>query len=65
MSAFERVGVSDGTGTNGQADYVKWSREIINTSPDNFELSKFEDDSGALIVHANGIYEVLFTFFVS
>jgi hypothetical protein len=65
MSAFERVQASDGTSSNGSVDYVKWSREIINTSPDNFELSKYDDDSGAIVIHTNGIYEVLFTFFVT
>lgn len=64
MSAFERVQATDGTGQNGYVDFVKWQREIINTCPDNFELSKYDDDSSALIVHTNGIYEILFTFFV-
>ena len=64
MSAFERVSMSDGIGINGTVDYVKWSREIINTCPDNFELSQYEDDCGAITVHTSGIYEILFTFFV-
>ena len=65
MSAFERVQLSDGLGHNGQVDYVKWSREVINTCPDNFELSKYEDNCGALSIHTSGIYEILFTFFVN
>lgn len=52
-------------GGSGSVDYVKWQREIINTCPDNFELSKHEDDSSALLVHTSGIYEILFTFFVA
>eukprot|EP00347_Sterkiella_histriomuscorum_P018573 403345000 len=65
MSAFERVQASDGSGQNGYVDFVKWQREIINTCPDNFELSKYEDDSSAIVIHSNGIYEILFTFFVA
>lgn len=65
MSAFERVQATDGSGQNGYVDFVKWQREIINTCPDNFELSKFEDDSSAILIHSNGIYEILFTFFVA
>ncbi len=60
MSAFERV--QDGNTVANE--YVKWQREIINTCPDNFELSKYEDDSSAIVVHTSGIYEILFTFFV-
>ena len=60
MSAFERV--SDSSSTN--SEQVKWQREIINTCPDNFELSRYEDDSGAIVIQSPGIYEVLFTFFV-
>lgn len=49
MSAFERVTINDGGASNiNGLEFVKWQREIINTSPDNFELSKFEDDSGAI-----------------
>ena len=65
MSAFERVSLSDGSGINGNVDYVKWSKEVINTCPDNFELSKFEDDSGAVLIKTSGIYEVIFVFFVA
>lgn len=50
---------------NGNVDYVKWSKEVINTCPDNFELSKFEDDAGAIQIKTSGIYEVLFVFFVA
>jgi len=59
-SAFERVGEGSGL----QVDYVKWSKEVINTCPDNFELSKFEDDAGAILVKTSGIYEIVFVFFV-
>jgi hypothetical protein len=64
MSAFERVQAQDGSGIGGNVDYVKWSKEVINTCPDNFELSKYEDDCGAIDVKTSGIYEILFTFFV-
>jgi hypothetical protein len=60
MSAFERVSIQDAP----VADLVKWSKEVINTCPDNFELSKFDDDSGAIFIYTSGIYELLFTFFV-
>ena len=45
-------------------EYIKWSREIINTSPELFGLSSEEDDSGALIIYTTGVYELTFTFFV-
>lgn len=64
MSAFERVGANDGTNSGGSTDFVKWSKEVINTCPDNFELSKFEDDSSAIEIKTPGIYEIVFTFFV-
>jgi hypothetical protein len=64
MSAFERVSLNDGNGTGGSADYVKWSKEVINTCPDNFELMKFEDDSSSILVRTAGIYEVIFSFFI-
>jgi hypothetical protein len=45
-------------------DCIKWSRELINTSPEFFHLSLTEDDGGALIITNTGVYEVSFTFFV-
>jgi hypothetical protein len=64
MSAFEKVTLNDGVGSGGMVDYVKWSKEVINTCPDNFELSKIEDDSSAITIKTSGIYEILFVFFV-
>lgn len=43
---------------------VKWSKEVINTSPENLQLSVFDDDSGAIEIKQQGIYEVTFVFFV-
>lgn len=37
---------------------------MINTSPENLQLSVFDDDSGAINVKQSGIYEVTFVFFV-
>lgn len=37
---------------------------MINTSPDNLQLSVFDDDSGAIAIKQSGIYEVTFVFFV-
>lgn len=62
MSAFERVVQHDGT--NGPVEYVKWSREVINTCPENFEMSRYDDDNGAIIILTTGIYEISFNFFV-
>jgi len=45
-------------------EYIKWSREIINTCPDLFGLSIEEDDCGALVFYSTGVYRVSFTFFV-
>jgi len=45
-------------------EYIKWSRDIINTSPDLFGLSLEEDDGGAIVIYTTGVYEVSFTFFV-
>ena len=45
-------------------EYIKWSREIINTCPDLFGLSIEEDDCGALVFYTTGVYRVSFTFFV-
>lgn len=45
-------------------DCIKWSRELINTSPEFFHLSESEDDGGALVISISGVYEVSFTFFV-
>jgi hypothetical protein len=58
------VSSSDGTGIGGCADYIKWTKEVINTCPDNFELSKFEDDSSSIFIRTSGVYEILFTFFI-
>ena len=46
------------------AEHVKWSREAMNTSPDNLQLSKFDDDSGAIFIRSAGVYEVTFVFFI-
>ena len=51
-------------GSNGPIDFVKWSKEVINTCPDNFEMLKFEDDSSSILVRTPGIYEVIFSFFI-
>lgn len=64
MSAFERISIGDTSGMISTADYVKWSREIINTCPDNFGLCVKEDDSGAIEILTSGIYEIHFVFFV-
>lgn len=64
MSAFERVSISDGTGIGGNTDYVKWTKEVINTCPDNFELCKYEEDSSSILVRTTGVYEILFSFFI-
>ena len=45
-------------------DCIKWSRELINTSPEFFHLSNEEDDCGALVITNSGVYEISFTFFV-
>ena len=50
--------------TIGVNDCIKWSRELINTSPEFFHLSKDEDEGGALIITNSGVYEISFTFFV-
>jgi len=42
---------------------VKWAREVINTSPENLQLDKFEDN-GTIIIRSAGIYEITFAFFV-
>jgi hypothetical protein len=55
ISAFERDTV---------ADYIKWSKEVINTCPNNFELMKFEEDCSSILIRTSGIYEVVFTFFI-
>lgn len=64
MSAFERVSISDGTGIGGNSDYVKWSKEVINTCPDNFELQKLDEDSASILIRTAGIYEIVFSFFI-
>jgi hypothetical protein len=45
-------------------DFVKWSRELVNTNPESFELSREADDCGAIVVQGTGVYEIAFTFFV-
>lgn len=57
FSAFDRC-------SNESADAIKWSKEVINTSPDNFELNTIQDDSGAIVIRQAGVYEVLFAFFL-
>jgi len=42
---------------------VKWAREVINTSPENLNLDKFEDN-GMIVIRSAGIYEITFAFFV-
>jgi len=36
----------------------------MNTSPDNLQLSKYDDDSGAVFVKQAGVYEIMFVFFI-
>ena len=36
----------------------------MNTSPDNLQLSKHEDDSGAILIRQAGVYEITFVFFI-
>ena len=43
---------------------MKWSRELLNTNPDIFDLSIEDDDSSALIIRQAGVYEISFIFFV-
>ena len=57
QSAFDRA-------TKFSNEVVKWAKEVINTSPENLQLSVFDDDSGAVQIKQNGIYEILFVFFV-
>lgn len=57
MSAFDRA-------TKIGPEVLKWAKEVINTSPDNLQLSMFDDDSGAISVKQSGIYEVSFVFFI-
>jgi hypothetical protein len=59
-SAFDKA--------NGSLDFmnevVKWSREVVNTSPNNLQLSLYDDDSGSIYIRQSGVYEVTFVFFV-
>ena len=41
ISAFDRA-------SKFANEVVKWAREVINTSPDNLQLSAFDDDCGAI-----------------
>ena len=36
----------------------------MNTSPDNLQLSKLDDDSGAILIRQAGVYEITFVFFI-
>jgi hypothetical protein len=38
-SAFDRVT------SEAYSEAIKWSKEVINTSPDSFELMTYEDSS--------------------
>ena len=58
-SAFDRAANVFDTG-----DHIKWAREAMNTSPDNLQLSKHEDDSGAILIRQAGVYEITFVFFI-
>ena len=59
-SVFDKAGAS----LDYMAENVKWAREAMNTSPDNLQLSKHEDDSGAVFVRSAGVYEITFVFFI-
>jgi len=48
-----------------QYDAIRWSKEVINTSPDSFELcSSFRDECGAIQIKGQGVYELVFAFFL-
>ena len=45
-STFDKASASH----DYMTEHVKWSKEAMNTSPDNLQLSKYEDDSGAIFI---------------
>ena len=59
-SAFDKAIAS----LDYMVEHIKWSREAMNTSPDNLQLSKYEDDAGAILIRQAGVYEITFVFFV-
>ena len=61
---FDRPSFTSESSAHSSHEYVKWSRELVNTSPDLFELSLEEDDGGALTILLAGVYEISFTIFV-
>ena len=58
-SAFDKAGAGVEVG-----EHIKWAREAMNTSPDNLQLSKLDDDCGAILIRQAGVYEITFVFFV-
>lgn len=46
------------------SEAIKWSKEVINTSPDSFTLNSYSDDCGSITIKQPGIYEIVFAFFL-